>query len=492
MSFLAKKPPTPPPANALPPWKQKIRRFINHPIVDIVVIVLILFSILLIFLEAFWPPLILSLEPVNFALTLLFSVELALRFLAERRASVFFRRYWIDLIAVLAPYFRSLRILRILRLLRIFRLGKLLNRRFSGIQSWLAFSLSQHFWLIFVVITLVVAGGVTFHLAEPNNPDVKTFSDAMWWSMFSLVGGEPLTGAPARTFSGRLITLVIMVAGVITFAALAGIIAAIMINRLKPQMERGDMDLEELENHIVICGWSRSANLLIATLQQSEEYRDRGIVLVAEFGEGEPENLLDKAKIAPSTLYVIKGDFTRLEILERAGIRRASEAIILADQIRDRSDQDRDARTVLAAMLVEKQNPQIFTCVELLNRDNAAHLNLMGVEEILVTDEYAGTILANAQRTRGLITLLNELFDPTRGNQFYKVPLPAVWIGKEVGEIFDLLKKKYDAILVSLEHTDAEGYSHIQVNPANHERLKEGDRLVVIASRRIDLGKATA
>lgn len=481
-------PPTPPPQE--PPWKRSLRRFMNHTITDIVVIILILFSIALLLAEILFPQRPDILEVFNIALTIFFSIELFLRFLAERKTSVFFRRYWLDIIAVLAPYFRSLRILRVLRLLRIFRLGKLLNRRFSGIQSWLAFGLRQQFWLILIIITLVIAGAVTFHLAEPHNPKVKTLQDAIWWSLFSLVGGEPLTGEPAESFSGRLISLIIVTSGVVTFAAVTGIITAIMINRLKPQMERGDMDLEELEHHIVICGWSRSANLLIAALQNSEEYWDKGIVLIAEFGEGEPENLLDKAKILPSTLYVIKGDFTRLEILERAGIQRANEAIVLADQIRERSDQDRDARTVLAAMLIEKQNPTIFTCVELLNRDNAAHLERMGVEEILVTDEYAGTILANAQRTRGIITMLNELFDPARGNQFYKVPLPTVWAGKTISYIFEALKRQYDAILVSIETTDPSGGSQLKVNPHNDLIARNGDKLVVIAQRRIDFRDA--
>ncbi|MEM1007999.1 MAG: NAD-binding protein, partial [Myxococcota bacterium] len=362
-----------------------------------------------------------------------------------------------------------------------------LNRRFSGIQSWLTFSIGHHIWLLFLVCTVVLAGSITFHLIEPNNPQIKTYWDAIWWSAFTLVSGEPITGEPARTFSGKLISLLIIVAGMTTFAALTGIITAIMVNRLKPQMERGDMDLEELEGHLVICGWSRSANLLIAALQNSEEYKDKGIVLIAEFGEGEPEDLLDKTKVFPSTLYVVKGDFTRLEILQRAGIERASEAIVLADQKGHRSDQDRDARTVLAALLIERQNPEVFTSVELLNRDNSAHLSAIGVEEILISDEYTGTILANAQRTRGIITMLNELFDPTRGNQFYKIELPQSWAGKTVRELFQTLKQQYNAVLVSLETTNEQGQSILHVNPDGHQITKFNDKIVVIASKQIKL-----
>ena len=240
------------------------------------------------------------------------------------------------------------------------------------------------------------------------------------------------------------------------------------------------MDLEELENHIVVCGWNRAANLLIEVLQSSEEYIDREIVLVAEFSEDEPETLFDQSRIAPAMLHIVKGDYTRMDVLQRAGIPYASEAIILADKCLPRSDQDRDARSILAALLIEKMNPEIFTCVELLNRNNAAHLNMVGVEEILVADEYAGNILANAQRTRGIIRMLDELFDPSVGNQFYKLPLPTPWIGKTVGDIYQQLKSEHGATLISLETRIGEGYD-ILVNPPNDRELKESDRIMMIA-----------
>jgi voltage-gated potassium channel len=490
------------PGIVLPPPKptlqQTIRKVINHKYVDFTVIVLILLSVVLLVLEhIYWHKTKGQDDPfavINHILTGLFAVELTLRFLAEKKKSRFFRHYFFDIIATLAPFFRTLRFLRILRLLRIFRLGKLLNRRFNSVQSWVHHSLVQHFWMIIVLVTLVIAGAVSFQLAEQQHPHLVfgkelSFSEALWWSIFTLVGGEPLTGHPATSFAGRLISLFVMVAGLITFAALTGIVAAVMINKLKTQMELGDMDLEDLENHIVICGWNRAANLLIDVLQHSEDYHERGIILVAEYADDEPDTLLDKARIpSPSSLYVIRGDFTRTDILERAGVMRASQAIILADKCKPRSDQDRDARTILAALLIEKMNPSIFTCVELLNRDNAAHIRYAGVEEILVTDEYAGTILANAQRTRGLIPVLNELFNPAVGNQFYKVEVPSLWHGKSVGTIYKILKEEFNAVLISLE-TGERMTGVVEVNPDSDRVLTSGDRIVVIAKKQLDLQK---
>lgn len=483
--------------NTVPPstLQHRIRKIINHKYADFAVIVLILLSVVLLVVEhIYWHKAdrakLEILVVINHILTVLFSFELILRFLAEKKKSRFFRVYFLDIIAVLAPFFRTLRFLRILRLLRVFRLGKLLNRRFNSVQSWVHHSILQHFWTIIVLVTLVIAGAVSFQLAEQHNPHVAfgkelSFAETLWWSVFTLVGGEPLTGQPAMSTPGRLISLFVMLAGLVTFAALTGIVAAVMINKLKSQMELGDMELEDLENHIVICGWNRAAHLLIDVLQHSEDYHERGVVLVAEFADDEPDRSLDRTRIpSPSSLYVLRGDFTRTDILERAGVIRASQAIILADRCKPRSDQDRDARTILAALLIEKMNPSIFTCVELLNRDNAAHIRYAGVEEILVTDEYAGTILANAQRTRGLIPVLNELFNPAVGNQFYKLSVPKSWEGQTVGCIYNLLKSNFNAILISLE-TGQRNSGVVEVNPGSDRVLAFGDRMVVIAKKQL-------
>lgn len=488
--------PSPPPTDdersflpaSLPPWRLSVKTFINHPAIDILVIVLILLSIALLVLEPLVAPSTLALcDILNHLITALFVIELTLRYLAERKSSHFFRKYWLDVIATCAPMFRSLRILRLFRLLRIFRLGKLLNRRFSGIQSRLTFIIAQHAWIFLIFFCIALIGALSLHMAEPSASRLGQITEALWFSVFTMIGGEPLTGEPVITASGRLITLFLMIAGLTTFASLSGIFSAIMISRLKPQMERGDMDIEELENHIVLCGWNRAANLTISVLQHSEEYKDRAIVLVAEFGEGEPDSLFDRNKVNPSNLHVIKGDFTRMDVLERAGVSRASEAIILADKCVPRSDQDRDARTILAAMLIEKIQPRIFTCIELLNRSNAAHLSTIGVEEALVTDEYAGTILANAQRTRGIIEILDELFNPTVGNQFYKISLPPSWIGLSIRTALARLKEEHDTLLVSLE-THSHGHSQTLVNPHSDLLLKLGDKLVVIARKKPLLG----
>ena len=121
-----------------PPLRIRAARFINHPLTDLVVMLLIALSVGLLIWEATADPtstLYHDLWFANLVITVVFVVELSIRFYAERRKSRFFRRYWLDILAVL-PVFRPLRFLRFLRLLRVFRLGILLYRRFNPLRQF--------------------------------------------------------------------------------------------------------------------------------------------------------------------------------------------------------------------------------------------------------------------------------------------------------------------------------------------------------------------
>ena len=202
------------------------------------------------------------------------------------------------------------------------------------------------------------------------------------------------------------------------------------------------MNLDDLKDHVIVCGWNRSGRTLIDELRSPRTGKSRAIIIVAE-----EKPALSEAHENDPTIFFIAGDYTRMDILEKAGVERASRVILLADKsIATRSDQDRDARTILAAMMIEKVSPGIFTCAELLSRDNNQHLLLAGIEEIVIADDYSGTLLAASSRIRGVTEIAGEIFSSQYGNQFYKREAPSAWIGKNFLEIQQIVKKQHNAL----------------------------------------------
>ncbi|MBN2498557.1 MAG: ion transporter [Deltaproteobacteria bacterium] len=460
--------------------QRRLERIVNHPFTDLAVVLLILLSVALLVVEATIPeqhPFFVPAELAGHALTGVFILELLLRLLAMRKRRRFFRVYWLDILAVM-PVMRSLRILRVLRLLRLFRLGTLVNRRLLGLSEAFRHGKTELLTVAVIVLVVVLASAIGMNLLERGSEEeiFHSIEGSTWWSLYTLVSGEPQLGTPT-TFAGRLLALVVMLGGLGFFATFTGIISAAMVTRLSKRMEVREMVLDEVNGHVVICGWNRVAPRVIEELLEDPKLRKKHFVLIAEM---DAAPAVDGLGLRPEQFFFISGDFTRIEVLSQAGIERAQIAILLADRTLTRSDQDRDARTVLAALTIEKLNRDIFTCVELLNRDNRQHLAMAGVEEIVVPDEYAGRIIAASSRTRGLVNMFDELLTSRYGNQIFKAEVLPGWADQTVGWAYRTLKERYNAVLLAVECC-VPSDRKVQVNPPSDAVLRKGDRLIFIA-----------
>lgn len=453
--------------------RDRLDRFINSVPTNLVVGVLIIASVTLLLFELSLSnretALAFKLMRLNDVITGIFIIELSIRFYVEKKKSRFFRRFWIDIIAVI-PIFRGLRFLRILSLLRLFRLGIILTRQLRGARSQLV--KIEYVVLAVACAIAVLMGGISMRFAEGGqNTEVSTLEQSFWFATMTMVAGEPI-GTNPTTPVGRVITLVLMLGGLTVFAIFTGTVSAVMVDALS-RMKVRSMDLDELHDHTVVCGWNRSGELILSELLHDSHCRN--IVVVSEVLGLEQTAFFQKY---PQELFVVEGDFTRMNVLKEANIENAQNAILLADSSKEeRSAQDRDARTVLAAMLIEKLNPKIHTTVQLLNRDNETSLRKAGVEEIIVTDEYVGSIIGSVVRNRGISNVLSELLTAKYGHQFYKLKAPKSLVGKTVQEAMVILKEKHDATLLAVERG-----TKMDVNPKGTSMIEEGNSIVIAAT----------
>lgn len=500
------------PRARLRPWQVALNRFFNRASVEISIGVLVIISVLLTLLEFWletqlaqsgaaqlpwgtWGPFELQVVIwINEAITGLFATELTLRFLAASSKRVFFSEFWLDILATV-PVFRVFRFSRALRLLRVIRLLRLL-----GIFSRLA----NHYPTIFrksavdfVIICgmLVVAIGfgtlAITHFENTRQPwrggavapqvletDVAAaaqdegegydLESSFWFSVYTLLSGEPIPGPP-RTLYSKIVTVGLMFMGMTIFAIFAGTVSAFMVDRMR--REGKVVEWDALNDHIVICGWTPKTRVIIEEYRSSPDTRRTPIVVISELDRATLEE--DVADF-PSVM-LIQDDFTRVSALERAGIARARTCLVLSDTTGGRSPQDADARTILAALTVEKINPDVYTCAELVNRDHASHLKVGNVNDFVVSGEYGAHILAQAAMKQGLASVVSELLTYQRGNEFFRVPIPASWVGATFDEKLIELRRTQQVILVAVH---ADGQAPV-INPSAHT-FGPQDQIVVI------------
>ncbi len=462
-------------------YRRTLRVWINSPEADHIVGVLIVSSVIMLILETMHPE-DSTMALAGWIINLIFLLELSLRYLVAKSKPTYFQTYWVDILSLLPLLFPTASFLRALRLLRIFRLGPLLrqsNRRFRGLfrQTW-----GEQITIASIII--VVVAGAAIALVDDSKEEFDTLSDTLWWSVLSIMAGEPVGAMPTGVI-GKVFTLVIMVGGLTIFALFTGTVSAVITERLRMGMSAKALNPDELDNHVILCGWNRSSRKLLEELLETESLGKRAIILIAE----RKPSYVELPEEHPR-FFFIEDDYTKMEVLNLAGVKSANQAILLADKsIPDRSDQDRDARTILAALMIEKLNPRIFTCAELLSRDNEQHLRLAGIEEVVIGDEYSATIMATSTRIHGVTEIVDEIFSAKYGNQLFKKEIKKEWVGKTFLELQNRLKMTYDAMLIAVEKASSgekqndPPYARTITNPPSHYEFKKGDKLVLFAHK---------
>ncbi|MEZ6186140.1 MAG: ion transporter [Planctomycetota bacterium] len=484
------------PAPAPPTTKDRLGAFVYSPGVSLLIVALILVSVSLVFLQVLLPPHHPWQHPseiVQLAITCVFLLELGVKAYVAQSRYQFLTHYWIDLIAVI-PWVQSLRVLRILRILRVFRVAIILSRRVRWVSLLLRSAVGEYVVLGLILAVFVVTGSVALYHAEsearvaaagPVDPGEQQLSEpenAFWATLFFLVATEPMVSAPKTTI-GKLVTLVIMFGGLTTFAVFTGIVTALMVNRLKRRLEINEMDRFQLTKHLLICGWNNQVPLVIEEILHAHHSRGLAVVVIADLAEA-PQEIQSQGDTG--RVFFLPGDYTKPEILDQARVRYAERALVVADSTKPRSDQDRDARTVLAALMIERMNPEIYTAAELLNRDNEQHLRAAGIEEVIMTSEAGGHHMAMAALHSGLSQVVGELLTVKIGQGLHKFPAPKEYVGLPFSHALEQCKRERDALLIGIEVLGqdgprTEGYAML-VNPDLTVVVGERDNLILIAT----------
>ncbi|RCK78043.1 MAG: hypothetical protein OZSIB_1819 [Candidatus Ozemobacter sibiricus] len=469
--------PAAPPAGRERRRYPRLRRFLDHPYVGLIILVLVLVSVVLLLFETFadipestrhW------MELANDVLTVLFFLELALRWLVFKSTGKFLRSHWLDILALLPMLrvFRLSRVFALVRLLRIFSLGALLQNRvrlLGTVFEARAVELGLLLFFIGFAITFGAVGLAQFEVG--HDADLLTHSDAFWKATFSLLTGE--YASYPRTLGGRLIFAVLTLFGMGVFAMLTGTVSAVMMEKMKESAMHRNINPEDLQGHIIICGFSAKAATLVTEFQLEPHFADADILLVSELANIEE---LTARGVKVDRVYVLKEDFTHIDTLHRAGVERARAAVILSEGGGHRTTQDIDARTILCALSIEKLRPGIHTSAELYHPEFADHLKLAGVEDVVIQGEFSGKLLARIAANEGVLAFFKDLLSRTEGNSLVFQKVPPALAGVDFPAAMTRLHTERQMIPVGVRPAGGE----LLINPATY-RLQETDELLVIA-----------
>jgi voltage-gated potassium channel len=153
-----------------------------------------------------------------------FAVDFAIRIaLADPRGS-YILRHWYDVLLVVIPLLRPIRLLRLLAFVRI------LNRTAAGSLAGRATA-----YVVGTAVVAVALGAVAVLDVERADPDanITTFGDALWWATSTVTTVGYGDRFPV-TWEGRMIAVALMLVGI----SLVGVVTASVAAWLIANVER--------------------------------------------------------------------------------------------------------------------------------------------------------------------------------------------------------------------------------------------------------------
>jgi voltage-gated potassium channel len=296
-------------------------------------------------------------------------------------------------------------------------------------------------------------------LVEPDS-QFAGFRDALWWSVVTATTVGYGDKYPI-TLPGQLVALVVMILGIGLLGAITAKFADLFIN-LKKRRELGEL-AADYEGHLLVCGWcTRTPEIIKQILNETLDYKQ--LVLVAELERDPlPDNDL---------VHFVKGEIDNRQTLNKAGVKKASKAIIL-------NQDDNDRTTVLAALTIENLNSDLYTVAEVTNRDNKIHLEDAGVDEIVVKEEINSKLLVRSSFYTGTSQLINELLSNDVGEEIYMQEILKEDVGVSFLELINKYKSSQEVMPIGLKRDN-----QIITNPAQDTEVNPGDKMVYIAQEK--------
>ena len=318
-------------------------------------------------------------------------------------------------------------------------------------------NLDPHFFLSLLAgLAVVVALAALAVMFVEREPSFTTFGETFYWGVTTVMGqGE---ASYVTTWGGWIVSWLLVLFGVGIVATITGALLGFVIDFLLKEGQ--GMGASGYEDHIVICGWNSTARELVDELT-SDDYEHK-IVLLHE-AERSP---------ARSEVYFVRGDTTKTEDLERAGIRNASAAIICPEDASDAADM----RSILVVLAIESIAPQVRTVAEVNNPNHAAHFQRADVDELLISSKLTAHLLARSSMYPGLTDLVTDIVSGGEGAELYRVALPDSYVGLSIDELSARMRAEHAATLLAVNRN---GSTH--VNPPTEFRLERGDNVVVVA-----------
>ncbi len=311
-------------------------------------------------------------------------------------------------------------------------------------RRWLRYIIHNRFiQVVGGIFIVMLIGGLILSLLETG--EIADGGNPFWWAIVTMttVGYGDYTPA---TITGRLFAVVVMFAGISLTALLTATISSIFVAR-KIREDKG-LEKIDLSEHIILCGWNKTGEQIVDSIQNLAGSKHHQLVLINDLGEDEINHL--KSRYNKITLYFVAGDFTSETILDRANLKEADTVMIIPNQTNEDVSSNPDEKTIFATLTIKAMSPNIRVVAYLNNRENLTHIKRANVDEVVLSDDFGAFMVAAHVMDPGIPQAVNTLLDSKSSSHFKRVDIPSKFINKPFNDLFAHFREESGWILIGV------------------------------------------
>ncbi len=296
--------------------------------------------------------------------------------------------------------------------------------------------------LLLLFFTLFVSGFILL-IIEGKEGTFKNLFDAIWYGWISMTTTGYGDFIP-RTTTGKWIGMIVILCGFVLMSFFTATVSSLFV-AAKIREGKG-LEQIHFRDHIVVCGYGPPTTKLFESLISQSGSQHLRVVLVADIPGNEVGELINR--YSKVNLRFVRGDWSHESVLKRAGVPAAKVVIIMPDLTQPTTAQ-MDEKTVLATLTAKALNPKARVFVHIMRPENRVFLKHAQADEVLVSDELSGYLLAAYAISSGLPQAINEMLSPFGVNRLMRNTIPNEFIGKTFGDLAKYFFER-NAILIGL------------------------------------------
>jgi voltage-gated potassium channel len=170
---------------------------------------------------------------LNYFIWALFAVDLIIKLAITPHRRRYLRSHWLEVLVVVVPFFRPLRILR------IFVFG---SRAWVGMRRLV----NVDFLLVYGIGLVVIAATIVASVEGGVAASIHSFADALWWAFVTITTVGYGDMVPV-TLVGRAVAIVLMLGGIAFFSGVTANLASFLIKGKDSNKKDIDRLVKEVE-----------------------------------------------------------------------------------------------------------------------------------------------------------------------------------------------------------------------------------------------------